>query len=217
MPERSRAGRGFFSTSSEKLARALLGTVLVRVLDDGTRLAGMIVETEAYCGVKDRGSHAYGGRRSQRNESMYGPPGTSYVYFTYGMHYCMNIVCGAAGDPLAVLLRALEPLEGIDFMREARGPRSSGRPHPDTDLCSGPGKLCQALRIDRAQDGLDMVTSRTLFLEITPQGTAPRKIQRTARIGLGSAGTWTYKPLRWHFRGHGHVSRARIPRPPGDV
>ena len=111
-----RLGRRFYSTDSATLAQALIGRVLVRALEDGTRLAGVIVETEAYLGVEDRAAHAFGGRRTARNESMYGPPGTAYVYFTYGMHFCFNVVCGRRDEPVAVLIRALQPIEGMDRM-----------------------------------------------------------------------------------------------------
>ncbi|MCC6428735.1 MAG: DNA-3-methyladenine glycosylase [Phycisphaerales bacterium] len=195
-----------------KLAPRLLGTRLVRILADGTRLSGIIVEVEAYCGPKDLGSHARGGRRTPRNEAMYAQPGTAYVYFTYGMHFCMNIVCGEVDVPLAVLLRALEPVEGIERMRELRGPLSSGRPRPETDLCSGPGKLCQALAIDHRLNHVDLVTGHGAFLE--PMLNKPKgRTLRTARIGLNTAGDWTHKPLRWLLSGNLHVSPARPPIP----
>src|SRR5690606_26066686 len=113
-----------YATDSIALARRLLGCRLVRVLDDGVRLTGVIVETEAYCGAADLASHAVGGRRTARNEAMYAKAGTSYVYFTYGMHFCFNVVCGEVDVPLAVLVRALEPVEGIGEMkrRRAAGP-----------------------------------------------------------------------------------------------
>src|SRR5262249_30706689 len=109
-----------YARPAEELARALLGTTLVRVLDDGTRLAGRIVETEAYLGVEDRAAHSFGGRRTPRNEPMYGKPGMSYIYFTYGMHHCFNIVCGEVDEPVAVLLRGIEPTEGLEVMRRLR-------------------------------------------------------------------------------------------------
>ncbi|GMV26851.1 MAG: putative 3-methyladenine DNA glycosylase [Phycisphaerae bacterium] len=205
-----RLDREFFSTSAPRLARALLGKVLVRVLD-GRRLAGVIVETEAYCGPRDLGSHARGGRRSARNEAMYAQAGTAYVYFTYGMHYCMNVVCGDVDEPVAVLLRALEPVEGTDAMSVLRGPSRGGRARPVTDLCSGPGKLCQALGIDRGLNHTDLVTSPVLFLE-EPTRPVRLGVRRTARIGLGNAGAWTHKPLRWVVATNPHVSKGRPSR-----
>ncbi|HRJ50421.1 MAG TPA: DNA-3-methyladenine glycosylase [Phycisphaerales bacterium] len=203
-----RADRGFFAKDPARLARDLLGMVLVRVLEDGERLAGLVVETEAYGGAEDLGSHARGGRRTPRNESMYAAPGTAYVYFTYGMHHCMNLVGGKVDVPCAALIRAIEPCEGIDRMRLLRGTASGGRPRPVTDLGSGPGKLCRALSIDRALDGTDMVTSGVLYLEY-PARRQRGRVRRTARIGLGDAGAWTHKPLRWFLSGNPHVSRGR--------
>ncbi len=198
-----------FAGDSATLAMRLLGHLLVRVLDDGTLLAGRIVETEAYRGVTDAASHAYRGRRTPRNEQMYARPGTAYVYFTYGMHFCMNVVCGEVDVPHAVLLRALEPLSGLEAMRSlrnvrpgkaaaARGPRSV----PDRELCSGPARLCQAMGIGREQNGLDLVDGRTLFIA-APSARAgfapvkPRDIVRTPRIGIDYAGAWAAKPLRF--------------------
>ena len=156
MPEptrNARVGREFYVTDAATLAKRLIGCALVRRLSNGTRLSGRIVETEAYLGVQDRASHAFGGRRTPRNEMMYAQAGTAYVYFTYGMHFCMNVVCGVVDEPSAVLLRALEPSEGLEAMRAARATVRNPRPR-DIDLCSGPGKLCQALGIGRAQNGL---------------------------------------------------------------
>jgi DNA-3-methyladenine glycosylase len=134
------------AVSAAVLAPRLLGCILVRRLSDGTRLSGMIVETEAYVGVKDRASHAFGGRRTERNESMYCDPGTLYVYFTYGMHFCANVVCGLRGEPAAVLIRAVEPVGGIPSMLVNR---KLIRGEKDI-LCNGPAKLCQAMGIDES-------------------------------------------------------------------
>lgn len=202
--------RADFAIDPRSLARGLLGQRLVRVLDAGVRLSGVIVETEAYLGVRDRAAHSFGGRRSARNESMYQKPGTAYVYFTYGMHFCMNVVCGAEGDPVAVLLRALMPEEGLEEMRLARtGRRRPGAaPVRETDLCSGPAKLCQALRIDRSLDGEDLVASSRLFIERTGSARAgARRVSRSARVGVGYAGEWAARPLRWFVSGNPHVSR----------
>nr|WP_206211863.1 DNA-3-methyladenine glycosylase [Wenzhouxiangella sp. XN24] len=187
------------------LARALLGQVLVRVDADGARLAGRIVETEAYLGVADRAAHSYGGRRTARNEAMWGPAGHAYVYFVYGMHYCMNIVAEGPGQPSAVLLRALEPLEGLEQMRRRR---AAGRAVvlPDTALCSGPAKLAQALGVDRALDGADLVDGETLFLERGSR-VPPTRIVVAPRIGVDYAGDWAERPLRFYVAGNPHVSR----------
>lgn len=197
-----RVSRRFLSSDSASVAQSLLGCRLVRILDDATRVSGTIVETEAYVGVEDRASHAYAGRRSPRNESMYARPGTAYVYFTYGMHYCMNVVCGTVGEPVAVLLRALEPVEGLEHMRLRRGQKIA-----DTGLCSGPAKLCQALAIDRNLDGVDLVTSDALFIEERPAKRPPIAMERGPRIGLGEVGRWRHAPLRWWIKANPHVSR----------
>jgi DNA-3-methyladenine glycosylase len=204
-PRGPRLPRSFYATGSVPLAKRLIGQKLVRVLDDGTRLAGIIVETEAYLGVKDRAAHSFGGRRTARNEAMYRQPGTTYVYFTYGMHFCMNVVCGEVGEPVAVLIRALEPLEGIDRMRENRSRRARRTTLKDRDLCSGPGRLCEALAIDRALNGEDLVKSQVLHLEAGRSYRAGSLV-RTTRVGVASALEWAHRPLRWYLKGSEHVS-----------
>lgn len=187
------------------VARRLLGQRLVRVLE-GRRLAGLIVEVEAYLGAEDRAAHTFGGRRTARNESMYLAGGHAYVYFTYGAHYCLNVVCGKKDEGVAVLVRALEPTEGIEAMR---GNRPKAR--LVTELCSGPGKLTQALGIDRRLDGVDLRTSRELFIEQVRSRALPRNsIAMTKRIGLSPTeswvGDWGVRPLRYFIRGNPHVS-----------
>jgi len=191
-----------FEGDAAELAQRLLGASLVRILEDGTRLAGRIVETEAYLGVEDLAAHSARGRRTARNESMYAAAGTTYVYLIYGIHHCVNVVCGQPGEPAAVLIRALEPSEGLAsmFCRRSKARR-------ETDLCSGPGKLCQALAIERALDGEDLTTSRTLFIQDgndAPPG--PGDIVCAARIGVDYAGEWANKPLRWYLDDSPHVS-----------
>lgn len=218
-----RADRAFFESGSRALARRLLGCRLVRVVD-GTRLAGIIVEAEAYTGVRDRASHAFGGRRTPRNESMYARAGTAYVYFTYGSHFCANVVCGRVGEPQAVLLRAIEPTDGLERMRALR----LGAPKPpsrlgDDDLGRGPGNLCRALSIDRALDGADLVTSGELWIE-PGEPMASRAVEWTPRVGIGSRGEWTLKRLRVLIRKNRCVSgpasgtptlrEARVPHAP---
>jgi DNA-3-methyladenine glycosylase len=200
-----RLKRSEYALDSPTLAQELLGRQLVRVLDDGTRLSGIIVETEAYVGAMDRAAHSYNLRRTPRNEAMYAKPGTAYVYFTYGMHHCVNVVCGREGEPVAVLIRALEPVEGIEIMQAARSLRGGSRPLRETELCSGPGKLCQALRIDRTLNGLDMVLDSRLWIE---SGDLPAagSIVNAARVGVDSAGEWALAPLRWYVEKNPNVS-----------
>jgi DNA-3-methyladenine glycosylase len=202
----ARLPRRFYARDPVVLARALLGQVLVRVLDDGTRLAGRIVETEAYLGEIDRAAHSYGGRRTARNAAMWGPAGHAYVYFIYGLHHCMNVVAEGPERPTAVLVRALEPLEGLDAMRAHRAARRPGARLRDTELCSGPARLAQALRLDRSLDGADLVAGTALFLE---RGTRvpPEQVVAAPRIGVDYAGEWAEQPLRFFLAGDPHVSR----------
>lgn len=179
-----------------ELAAALLHKVLVH---DGTgeRRAGRVVEVEAYCGPIDAGAHTYRGRTA-RNATMFGPPGLLYVYFTYGMHWCANVVCGDEGEGVAVLLRALHPLQGLEAMYTARGPAA----RRDRDLCSGPAKLTQALGLDGVHDGVDLTTGPVgLFDDGTPPPAAP---VQTTRIGLSAGGE---HPWRWYVAGDPNVSR----------
>ncbi|MEX0776831.1 MAG: DNA-3-methyladenine glycosylase [Phycisphaeraceae bacterium] len=196
-----RLARSFYRRDPVIVARALLGQRLVRVLD-GQRLAGIIVEAEAYLGIPDRAAHTHGGRRTPRVASMWRDGGHAYVYFTYGMHHCMNVVAGAEGDPVAVLLRAIEPTEGLEIMRRHR--LAAQR---DLDLCRGPARLCAALQIDRKLDGLDMTTSNTLYIEQLRQRPLPAsQITTTARIGVAYAGEWAKRELRFLVRGNPHAS-----------
>ena len=198
MPERFTA----FAADPVSVARRLLGQRLVRVVGR-RRLAGVIVEVEAYLGPRDKAAHTYNGRRTARNTSMYLGGGHAYVYFTYGMHHCLNVVCGKAGDGVAVLLRAIEPTEGLQMMF-ARRPAA----RDVFDLCSGPAKLTQALRLDRRHDGLHLCTSRLLFIERCRGRPLPvARIVRTPRIGVEYAGAWARRRLRFHVRDNPHVSR----------
>jgi len=203
-----RLGRKDYAVDTVAMATALLGARLVRTDDAGNRLAGTIVETEAYVGVEDKACKTYQGRRTANNESMYAQPGTAYVYFTYGMHFCMNVVCGALDEPVAVLLRALEPTEGIEIMRRNRTNPRRKSPLLDTDLCSGPAKLCQALKIDKSFDCLDLCADSRLFIEPSPTGHVARtQITRAPRIGIASAGDWVDRPLRFYLTNSRHISR----------
>lgn len=197
----ARLSRADYTMRPTDLARALIGQRLVRVLDHGVRLAGTIVETEAYLGEPDRCAHSFGGRRTPRNEAMYAWAGTAYVYFTYGMHHCVNVVCGQPDEPVAVLIRALKPTEGLEQMYANRA-----KARRDRDLCSGPGKLCQALAIDRDLNGLDLTRDGRLCVEILRDGPIEcSSLVNTPRIGVG-AGDWADRPLRWALAGCEHVS-----------
>jgi DNA-3-methyladenine glycosylase len=173
-----------------RVARALLGKILVHATAQGTT-AGRIVEVEAYRGPADRAAHSFGGRRTARNEVMYGPPGHAYVYFIYGIHHCMNVVCQPPDVPEAVLLRALEPVDGEALMRTRRGLRDA----PAWRLCRGPGALCQAMGITRAENGADLTRGPLRILD-APDMPA-RSIARSPRIGVAYAGTDAGR--RWRF------------------
>lgn len=203
-----RLPRTFSQRDTVKVARALLGQLLVRQLEDGTRLAGLIVETEAYLGPDDRAAHTYNHHRSPRNESMWQQAGTAYIYFTYGMHHCMNVVTGDEQTPQAVLIRALQPVQGHEAMRLNRQSERSTKQMPETALCSGPAKLCQAVAIDRSLDGIDLTRSDALWLEQARSRALPAaQIAVGPRVGIASSGDWADKPLRFAVRGNPHVSK----------
>ena len=193
-----RLGRDFYGRSTLTVARELLGQRLVRILD-GQRLSGLIVEVEAYIGEDDAACHAACGR-TPRNEAMYGPPGHAYVYFIYGMHHCLNVVTEETGFPAAVLIRALEPLEGLDIMRRYR----SGR--PDRELTNGPAKLCQALAIDRGFNGVDLCTGEVLFIE-EGRMVAQEEVGTSPRIGIKADELAMSVPWRFYLQGNAFVSR----------
>jgi len=187
--------RSFYERDAQVVARELLNKLIV-VEDPGCELvAARIVEVEAYRGCDDAASHAARGQTA-RNASMFGPPGRLYVYFTYGMHWCMNVVCGAVGDPQAVLLRAAEPINGCDTMRQRR-PRA----HTDRDLCRGPARLTQALGVTGADDGASLLSGRIRIF--ADANTPPSRPARTTRIGIRSA---QEKQWRWFVRNSAAVS-----------
>jgi DNA-3-methyladenine glycosylase len=192
MPRR-RLGRRFYARDPREVAPELLGKLLVR-----GPLSARIVEVEAYCGAEDPGSHAFRGM-TKRNATMFGRPGLLYVYFTYGMHWCANAVCGRDGEGVAVLLRAAEPVTGIEEMR-ARRPAA----RRDRDLLSGPARLCQAFGLAKAHDGSDLVTADR-EVTIVDDGTPPPAVPAiSTRIGL-SVGTEL--PWRWCTPGSLHLSK----------
>ena len=197
MPSSHPLEREFYLQRTLSVARALIGMHLVHRVGSGSR-RGRIVETEAYLGPQDRAAHSSRGR-TPRTEVMFGPPGHAYVYLIYGMWHCLNVVTGPPGVPHAVLLRALEPLEGL------------------TARASGPGLLCRALGIDRLANGLDLCGSQ-LWIEPPPLPRSVR-IARSARIGVEYAGEWAARPWRFFDRDSPFVSaqrarRAHRPAPP---
>ena len=182
-----------------EVARDLLGKKLVVPGRNGQRVSGIIVETEAYRGPEDRASHAWNGRRTQRTETMYGAGGTAYVYFVYGMYNQFNVVTNSEDIPHAVLVRALEPSEGLAIMRRRRRGRS------EYELTSGPGRLCLAMGIDRKLDKADLLGDR-VWLE-DGISVSPRQIARGPRIGIDYAEKWIDKPWRFWVKDNPFVSR----------
>ena len=181
------------------VARRLLGCLLVVPARDGRRVSGIIVETEAYRGPEDRASHAYGGRRTRRTETMYARGGTAYVYFVYGMYHQFNVVTAGMDVPHAILVRALEPVEGLPLMQRRRGRVAHHH------LTSGPGKLCIALGIDRRLDRADLLGDR-IWLE--PGRRVPASgIASGPRVGIDYAEKWVARPWRFWVRGCPFVSR----------
>lgn len=164
--------RKFFARGADTVARELLGKVLVRRSPDGSREEGVITETEAYLGVKDLACHAAGGRRTKRTEVMYGDAGFAYVYFVYGMHWLLNVVCSTADDPQAVLIRGL-------------------------DIASGPARITKKLRIDGSLNCADMVDGKELWVEDRGNRGKDKDIKTTPRIGVDYAKEWKDKPLRF--------------------
>jgi len=186
----------FFKHSTKNLAIELLGKYLVRKIDRNI-LIGKIVETEAYLDNNDLASHSAVGK-TKRNEVMFEEAGRSYVYFTYGRHYCFNVVSGLKGKGSAVLIRALEPLHGIDYMMKNRRIKNL------SNLTNGPAKLCEAFSIDKTVNGLDLRVSKILYIS---NGDCPEfEIVKTARIGIKKSAE---KLLRFYIKGNKFVSKAR--------
>lgn len=191
--------RRFFARPTLEVARALIGKTLMRATGDGAA-GGVIVETEAYVAAVDPAAHAYRGQ-TRRNRSMFGPPGHAYVYVSYGMHHCLNVVTEAEGEAAAVLIRAIEPTIGLDLMRSRRGTLIS-----DRDLCRGPGRLCQALALTLADDGADLL-GPALWIADTPGFPDNATIVATPRIGISRAAEW---PWRFIIPDNPYVSGRRV-------
>ncbi len=201
--ENNRIDRQFYlGEETPAIARAMLGKLLV-VPADGVRVSGMIVEAEAYLGEIDKAAHSFAGRRTARNEITYAIGGSVYVFFVYGMYYQLNVVTGPVDHPHVVLIRAAEPVEGLDVMRARRGQM------PDKNLTSGPGKLCIAFGIDRGLNGEDLLGNR-IWLEDHRQF-ADDEIEAGKRIGIDYAGEFAEKPWRFWVKGNPFVSKMQKP------
>ena len=198
----SRPDPKFFErTDTLAVARDLLGKLLVVPDENGRRISGMIVELEAYLGVTDKAAHSFGGRRTARNEVTYGPGGHAYVFFVYGMYYQLNFVLGPADHPHVVLIRGVEPVEGIETMRIRRGPMK------DSNLTSGPGKLCIAFGVDRSLNGADL-SGDQMWVE-NYRSFAPDEVSIGKRIGIDYAEEDAENPWRFWVTDNKYVSKAR--------
>ncbi|HEX8708232.1 MAG TPA: DNA-3-methyladenine glycosylase [Pyrinomonadaceae bacterium] len=194
-------GREFYTRSDTLLiARELLGQRLVVPAADGTRVSGLIVETEAYMGPEDKAAHSHNNRRTRRTETMYAPGGCAYVFFIYGMYYQFNVVANVESIPHAVLIRALEPVEGIELMRLRRPVKK------EQSLTNGPGKLCQALGLDGSYNGEDLLGDR-VWIEETGRRATSAEIGSGPRIGINYAEEYVHKDWRYWLKGNAYVSR----------
>ena len=200
--------RSFYARPVLSVARDCIGKHLIHATAAG-RLVGRIVEAEAYRGPEDRAAHSFGGRRTARTEVMFGPPGYAYVFLVYGLHWHFNLVTTSLGQPHAVLIRALEPLEGLELMAERRA-----LPARDRALTNGPGKLCRAFGIDRSSYGADLTCGPLFLSEGLSEGPSDgprRRVLRAPRIGIDYAGEWAARPWRFYDPASPYVSRLPPP------
>ncbi|MBV7272392.1 DNA-3-methyladenine glycosylase [Clostridiaceae bacterium UIB06] len=199
----NKLNREFYSRDTETVAKELLGKILVHEID-GNRIAGKIVETEAYLGVIDKAAHSYGGRKTPRVEIMYGKAGLSYVFIIYGMYYCFNVVTQKEGIPEAVLIRALEPVNELDIIANERFKKN----YKDLtktqikNLTNGPGKLCNALKIDKRLNGEDLCNDN-LYIEDNNENF---NIVTSNRIGIDYSEEAKDFPLRFYIENNKYVS-----------
>lgn len=190
---------GFFQQDTIKTAVKLLGQTLVRITKEGVVFKGRIVETEAYLGLEDPSCHSFGGRKTNRTKIMYFPGGYAYVYFTYGMHYCFNVVTGNKDQPEAVLIRAINPLKGI---KEMMINRNLNKHH--FNLTNGPAKLCQAMKIDKSLNGENLM-GNSIYIE-NRKTVSVQEIAVDKRIGLSPFSDSYYWPLRFYIKNNPYVS-----------
>lgn len=204
----ARLSRDFYAQDTLEAARLLLGKYLVRRLD-GQTLVGRIVETEAYIGRRDKACHAYNYRRTSRTETLFAPPGTAYIYLIYGMYHCLNFVTEPEGEPAAVLLRAIQSAAGTEAMARLRYGDKPMTPYRRRNFLNGPGKVCRALALTRAQNGLDLTEGDTLFLCDAPEDIgmsafavpAKERVRTGPRIGVDYAEEARDFPWRFWLEG----------------
>lgn len=191
--------RKFYMRDAVTVGKDILGKIIVKKTVDGRIMSGRITEVEAYMGITDKASHSYGGRRTKRTEVMYKEGGYSYVFLIYGMYECFNVTAGREGDPQAVLIRGVEPLENKNLMWEKRKVKK------EKDISNGPGKLTKALGITREDSGADLVASENIWLE--DDGYKVKDIVETTRIGIDYAEEDALKPWRFYIKDSIFVSK----------
>lgn len=201
--------REFYNRPSLEVAPELIGKLLVSSVHS-EELIGKIVEVEAYMGPEDKAAHSFGGRRTERNEVMYGPPGFAYVYVIYGMYNCMNVITAERDVPHGILIRAVEPLEGLEHMAENRFGTRYGelKKSQVINLTSGPGKLCKSMGITRQENGEDLCGDRLYILE--PEEKEEFHIVSSPRINVDYAEEAREFPWRFYIRGNKFVSKPHI-------
>lgn len=196
-----RLDKSFYLKDAVTVAKELLGKHLIRNIN-GKEVICKIVETEAYCGPEDKGCHAYNNKRTNRTEVMFHEGGCAYVYLIYGMYNCLNVVSNLEGLPEAVLIRAVEPLNGVDVIRSYRKIKSN----KEKDLTNGPGKLCQALYIDKRFTGYDLVNGEELFLANGEEKGSTLDIVESRRINIDYAEEYVDKLWRFYIKDNPYVS-----------
>jgi DNA-3-methyladenine glycosylase len=190
----------FYQKDAVQAARDLLGKIIVRKYD-GKTITVKIVETEAYCGAEDKASHAHNNKKTKRTAPMFKKGGHAYIYLIYGMYYCLNVVTAAENNPHAVLIRGVEPLKGLKYIKENRQIKSSR----SKDLTNGPGKLSQALKIDKSFDGCNLVENNSLYL--TDGGTEDFEIESSPRVNIDYAEEYKDKKWRFFIKNNKYVSK----------
>ncbi|MBQ3447172.1 MAG: DNA-3-methyladenine glycosylase [Synergistaceae bacterium] len=189
-------GRSFYARDTCTVARELIGKILVHDSNEG-RTSGIIVETEAYRGPEDKAAHSYVGKRTARTEIMYHEGGLAYVYLIYGMHCCFNVTASVPGKPEAVLIRALEPAEGVDIMLRRRGMSDTRK------LCNGPGKLCKAMGITREHYGADLCGDELYVADVGKEF----RVGTSERVNIDYAEEWRFVQWRYFAEGNAFVSK----------
>lgn len=190
----------FYKQDALTVARELIGKKLLRKIGD-KKIISKIVETEAYLGPEDKASHAYNNKRTKRTETMFKEGGVAYIYLIYGMYYCLNVVTATKGKPEAVLIRAIEPLSGLEIVKENRQIKSER----EEDLTNGPGKLCQALAVDEKLDGVKLIDKNSLY--ITEANKADFEVAKAKRVNIDYAEEYKDKLWRFYLKGSSFLSK----------